>query len=219
MYHQFTSEGYSIEFKIINENMYVILSPGSLLEELKAPFDMFFEQGLSELTSTQKNSISMRVGTNTTTEAFIKSLKEKERISSALLQSAKVEILAQINRDFGSKIQEFTKNIDEDLANSVPLTFLKYFQSLEIDLKFASSSELPEVIRKNLLPIKNSVVNNPTILEMYEDILVKSLLANIGTRVSAFFVIPQFLAVRADLCAPNFSQFFHTFGEKEPEDD
>ena len=41
--------------------------------------------------------------------------------------------------------------IDPSLAVSPPILFLKYFKNLDLDLRFDSSNELPEFIRKNVL--------------------------------------------------------------------
>lgn len=74
-------------------------------------------------------------------------MDEGERFLSALLQSSRLEITTSINKEFGQNLQDVVQNLDPYFAQSPPFIFLKYFKSLDVDLRFASTQDLPEQIR------------------------------------------------------------------------
>jgi len=66
----------------------------------------------------------------------------------SVLNNVKVEIKLALNKDLGETAKNVASGIDPGLANLPPFLFLRYFKGIDVDLRFNSTSELPEYIRK-----------------------------------------------------------------------
>lgn len=108
------------------------------------------KSGLGEFFSSFNNSVSINLSTNNTIDDIKAAIENGERLGSILLNSCKFEMQLSLYKEIGSKLKEIFSTIDPDFANSPPFLLLKYFKSLDIDMKFNSTSELPELIRKKV---------------------------------------------------------------------
>lgn len=84
---------------------------------------------------------------NNTFEDVIQAIKKGERIGSFLFNNLKVDLQISFFKDLSARIQELVYNIAPEIVSTPPMLLLKYFTSFDIDLKFNSSEEFPEIIR------------------------------------------------------------------------
>jgi len=64
-----------------------------------------------------------------------------------LLTNIRVELKLSLSNTLGESVKGIAETVDPEFANSPPFLLLRYFKSLDIDVRFNSTSELPEVIR------------------------------------------------------------------------
>jgi len=64
-----------------------------------------------------------------------------------LLTNVRTVLNLSLSSTLGESVKGIAETVDPDFANSPPFLLLKYFKSLDIDVRFNSTSELPEPIR------------------------------------------------------------------------
>jgi len=101
------------------------------------------------------------VSSNQTVEEFIGQLEGGNRLLASALNNVKAEVKLALNKDLGEAAKAVAETIDPEFANSPPFLFLKYFKGIDVDLRFNSTSELPENIRKKILFGKKLQDSNP----------------------------------------------------------
>ena len=68
--------------------------------------------GLNELADSQNNSIELSLSSSNTVKDIVKLLENGDRFLSAILNSAKLEIKANLNKELGTKVRDVIANFD-----------------------------------------------------------------------------------------------------------
>lgn len=115
------------------------------------PFNMFYNQGLEQISNEQRNSIKGDVRSNFPFQAVLESLQNGERVLSAVLKSLKVELLFDLNTALADNLKQLIENFDPEFANEPPMVFFKKFRSFDVDVQFKNTDELPQAIKNKVL--------------------------------------------------------------------
>lgn len=94
------------------------------------------------------------------------------------------------------------------------MMLFKYFSSLDIDLKFNSSEELPDFIKKDVLFGKKMCELSAEQNKLKEnmDSMLTVLLDCVNTDVELYFTVPDGIAVDIKGHGASFSEFIKAFG-------
>lgn len=184
-----------------------------LLNMAKETFSMFFDAGLSNLSEEQSNTIDIKINSNQTGDQITHHLLQGERIIATILRSLKAEIRFDLNKQLAEKLSEIIKIFDAELANSPPLIALKYFKNLNVDLRFNSAQDLPDVLRKNAFLGKflQKASEADRKFDNNEE-TVKVLLETLGSGIDMWFSIQDFAAIHLSVRITQFSAFFREYG-------
>lgn len=132
---------------------------------------------------------------------------------AAVLNNVKTELKLSLNKDLGEAAKNVAEGIDPEFANSPPFLFLRYFKGIDVDLRFNSTSELPENIRKKVLfgkRLQDATVEQRKLKEEMDSVL-NVLIETVDADVSVFFTIPNFIAIKASAHAPSLSVFLKNY--------
>lgn len=152
LYQELSTGKFEIKAMESAGKVYVQLKPsGDFSQAVQEPFEMFVGMGLGEISEQQKNVLEFSLSSNNSIGDILTQMQSGERILAALLSSSKIEFKAQLDTKLADKVKDVVANFDPDFANSPPFIFLKYFKNLDVDLRFNSTNDLPENIRKKVL--------------------------------------------------------------------
>jgi hypothetical protein len=91
-------------------------------------------------------SISSNVGF----PEILSALQSGERVLGVLLKSVKLEIIAALSTGLADKVSDMIQNFDPEFAKEPPMVLFKHFKSFDVDLRFKSTEDLPETIKKRV---------------------------------------------------------------------
>eukprot|EP00825_Cyclidium_porcatum_P000556 TRINITY_DN10185_c0_g2_i3.p3 TRINITY_DN10185_c0_g2~~TRINITY_DN10185_c0_g2_i3.p3 ORF type:complete len:129 (+),score=22.75 TRINITY_DN10185_c0_g2_i3:285-671(+) len=119
-----------------------------------------------------------------------------------------------LSKDIFNVVQDLLMNLVPEIVHTPPMVLLKSFTNLEMDLKFASSEEFPDLIKKQVLAGKSlcTLTAEQKKLKESMDSALNVLLETIDTDVELYFTIPDGAALEVKGRAPSLSQFIKTFG-------
>eukprot|EP00825_Cyclidium_porcatum_P046158 TRINITY_DN7194_c0_g1_i3.p2 TRINITY_DN7194_c0_g1~~TRINITY_DN7194_c0_g1_i3.p2 ORF type:complete len:198 (+),score=42.16 TRINITY_DN7194_c0_g1_i3:149-742(+) len=184
------------------------------MDPIKEPFQVLFENGLKDFFKDYSNQVQLSVSTNNTIDDIKNELDKGERLGSILLNSCKLDLQLSLGKDIGNKLKEIFATIDPDFANSPPFIFLKYFKSLDVDMRFNSTNELPEPIKKKVLFGKRLQELLPEEKKMKDNIdqTLNVLLDFLDTDIDIYFSVPDAFILQINGHAPSLSTFLKSFG-------
>ncbi len=117
-------------------------------EMIAGPLGFVLQSGLDVVAQTQRNSVELNLTSSREPLDIITLIKNGDSPASALLDSARLEVKLSVNKDLPEALKNSLSAIDPSISSSPLMFFLQYFKTLDIDLRFGSTAELPEQFRK-----------------------------------------------------------------------
>lgn len=125
------------------------MKPAAEVEEMVlGPLGFVLQNGLDVVAQTQRNSVEINLNSSREPIDVITLIKNGDSPASALLDSARLEVKLSINKDLPESLKNSLSAIDPSISSSPLMFFLQYFKTLDVDLRFGSTSELPDQFRK-----------------------------------------------------------------------
>ncbi|CAD8148400.1 unnamed protein product [Paramecium octaurelia] len=144
----------AFECKIHSDETYVYFSVKLREDEeskLKGGLEVILENGLREMVKTQDNYLNFEFDANYDFEELVQAVSKGERVGAAFLKQIRAELNLFLTKNFYQGIEKFVEGIDKESLESPPLAFLKHFKNLDMDLRFRSTDELPQVIKNQMI--------------------------------------------------------------------
>ena len=88
--------------------------------------------------------------------------------------------------------------VDPEISNDPIYSFFSYFGNAEIDLKFDSTNQLPEILQKHFFRTNLPFKGMPSFLN--------SFLSSVESNFDIYFTIQDLAAVKISVNGPQFSQ-------------
>jgi len=76
------------------------------------------------LASTEVNDLEFTISTNNTIDDVAYQIDSGDRLFSTVLNSARIELKANLHKELANSLKSFLENIDPSLGNIPPLVFL-----------------------------------------------------------------------------------------------
>lgn len=197
-------------YPVGERKVYVCFSFGSSSSEILSAISMLSSNGLDEMANTQENTIELSFKTSNDFDTIKNFMDNGESIVSSVLQSAKIEVLLKLNKDFGLKISEVVSQIDEEFANSPPLMFCKLFKSIDVDFRFGSTAELPLKVREIFMdPLKKfSEIFSSLSQQMKDEGKEKDFTDLLDTELEVYATMKDLMAIKMAAVGPNLRCLF-----------
>ena len=207
----------SLGLKIVKApgKLVINLSPAGPYQEKVAEIrEMLEGLGILALAEEQSNKIEVSAEVNRTFGDLANAIHNGESFLSALLYQSKYFIKLFLDKNFGETLKNQLSNlVDPEIGNLPPILALQYLRRINMDLKFNSTAELPNLFKKylcnpskvrNMEPEKKKLQNIPPLLEKF--------LENLESPVEVHVNVAEFASVSLSLSGPNFASFLREFG-------
>ena len=193
-----------------DRKVYVSFSFGASSHDIGNTISILSSNGLDEMASEQENSIEFSFKTSNDFYSIANLIKDGDTFFSAILQSAKIEFLLNLSKNFGKKISEVISLIDEDMGKSPPLLLVKLFKSIDVDFRFGSSAELPVKLRETLLDPSNTFNNifKSMASQMQEETKENEFTSLLNEELEIFCTVKDLLAMKFTAVGPELSTLF-----------
>jgi len=207
----------SLGLKILKApgKLVVTLSPvGAYQEKVAEVKEMLEGLGILALAEEQSYKVEVSCEINRTFADLANSIQNGESFMSAVLYQSKFFLKLFLDKNFGETLKNQLSNlIDPELANLPPLIALQYLRRINMDVKFNSSQELPNLFKKylcspskvrNMEPEKKKLNDIPPLLEKF--------LNNLESPAEIHVNVAEFASVSVSVSGPNFAAFLRDFG-------
>lgn len=207
----------SVGLKVIKTpgKLVVSLSPSGPYQEKVAEIKEMLEGlGIMALAEQQSNKVEVSAEVNRPFSDIVGAMQSGESALSALLYQSKFFIKLFLDKNFGETLKNQLANlVDPELANLPPLIALQYLRRINMDVKFNSTQELPNLFKKylcspskvrNMEPEKKKLGQVNPLLEQFLNTLESPVEVNV--------IVAEFAAINLSLSGPNFSTFLLEFG-------
>lgn len=197
------------------DKLVVTISPAGAYQEKVAEIKEMIEGlGLLAIAQDQMNKIQINCEVNRTFSEIASSVQNGESFLCALLYQAKFFIKLFLDKNFGETLKnQLCTLVDPSLEGIPPLVALQYLRRINLDLKFNSTQDLPNLFKKfmcnpsvirNMEPEKKKVTSLPPLFEKF--------LTNLESPVEVHVNVAEFAGLNLSISGPQFVSFFKDFG-------
>lgn len=208
-------------------NVLVQFAPqGSSQEKLAELKEMAVGLGVQPIFENQKNQIKVGVSCRSFGD-LANDVRNGESFISAVLKQAKLEVSVGLDEglvpevtnvlskkmNLNTKIYHLIDNFDPSLTSIIPFVLFAAFSRATIDLKFNSTSELPETFRKLLLnpyKLREMAPEKMKLTEAPEDCL--KILETIDGPVQIVASLAEMASLKIEMKGQDFAAFVKEFG-------
>lgn len=197
------------------DKLVVTISPAGAYQEKVAELKEMIEGlGLSAIAKEQLNKIQINCEVNRTFSEIASSVQNGESFLCALLYQAKFFIKLFLDKNFGETLKnQLCTLVDPSLEGIPPLVALQYLRRVNLDLKFNSTQDLPNLFKKfmcnpskvrNMEPAEKKLPGLPPLFEKF--------LTNMESPVEIHVNLAEFASVNLSLSGPQFASYIKEFG-------
>jgi hypothetical protein len=204
------NQGWSgrVETEMKNSVVLVLKLGPEKEEALLQPLKFLLGQGLNNICKENQSNLEVIFSSANDFKDFMPSLVDNESMVCTFLQSLKASIKLALAKNLIEGLTKVFDKIDPEFNNSPPMMLLKYFKSVDVDLRFQSTKELPQNVRNVLFypEFIRGVSDDVRKLKAF-DANVDVIVDKLGKNVKGFLVIPDFVVAKVDINTPNASVF------------
>ena len=177
-------------------------------EQMLQPLKFLLTQGLSNICKESASQLELDFTSGSDFKDFMPYLNDNESVICTFLQSFRAELKLALAKNLADGLAKVVNKIDPEFINSPPMIFVKLFKSIDVDLRFQSTKELPQNLRNVLFypefmrgvteEVRKLKAKDPNV-----DVIVEKL----GCKVRGFLVVPDLVAAKVEINTPNASVF------------
>lgn len=191
-----------------------ISAAGPYQEKVAEVKEMIEGLGLLAISQEQLNKIEVSAEVNRTFSEISSSINNGESFLSALLNQSRFFVKFFLDKNFGETLKnQLCTLVDPSLEGVPPIIALQYLRRVNLDLKFNSTQDLPNLFKKflcspskvrNMEPEKKKLTTIPPLLEKF--------LNNLESPIEMHVNVAEFASLNLSFSGPNFSSFLKDFG-------
>ncbi|CAD8089640.1 unnamed protein product [Paramecium sonneborni] len=208
----------AFECKIHSDDTYVYFSVKLREDEeskLKGGLELILENGLREMVKSQDNYFNFEFDANYDFDQLVQAVSKGERVGAAFLRQIRAELNLFLTKNFYQGIEKFVQGIDQEALESPPLAFLKHFKNLDMDLRFRSTDELPQVIKNQMIFGEEfqTLAQEELQLPINRTKQVNAIMDAAADNGFIYFTISDLCAVKIESHTPKLSTFLTKYGK------
>ena len=193
----------------------ISISPaGPYQEKVIEIKEMLEGLGIVQIATEQSNKVEVSCEINRTFGDIANSIQSGESFLSSALYQSKFFVKLFLDKNFGETLKnQLSSLVDPEIGSLPPIVALQYLRRINLDLKFNSTMELPNLFKKylcnpskvrNMEPEKKKLAQVPEILEKFLNTLESPIELHVN--------IAGIASVSLVLSGPNFASFLKDFG-------
>lgn len=207
----------SLSFKVLKAPGKLVLSiapAGPYQDKVGEIREMLEGLGILALAEEQNNQIEVNCEVNRSFAEIASLVNNGESFLSAVLSQSKLLVKLFLDKNFGETLKnQLSTLVDPELGSLPPIVALQYLRRINLDLKFNSTQDLPNVFKKymcNPSKIRNmdaeqkKMVNLPPLLEKF--------LNSAESPIELHVNVAEFASVGLSLSGTQFASFLRDFG-------
>ena len=188
------------------DKVIVTVQPGSsILGQFEDQINGFLQVGIKDLAETQENSIKFNLASATSFSELTGHIANGVSLGAAFLKGFNAEVLFNLNQELIPKVLDIVSTFEPNITKKV-FNLLRFFKNLQIVLKFASSDELPDYLKKSLLSriFQNDSLPIPPVLNKE---ILKTFIGLLDNGIEVQAVAKDLVSVSLHVGANGFGTF------------